>query len=280
MDSKHFRNTWWQMLCMLMIFLLLAACDGSNDPAGDDMAGGENHNGAADTAGTEGEGLDNWLQEVNASEGEILQIGQRLGYGLGYLLYYGDVETLGVDNLIYNALEAHRRRDTGEAASPGDENLIELAEGLVYNPEVELTEQVGQSEEVRAAIMERVVDNQRDLSPQEALDSGNVVGIVALPAPESIGEKFLVYTQDSPDAELEFLGVVIAVDASSQSVDSQEVYSFQGWEELPWLGDATGPFWDDLPAGVSDDPANTDEGRPGVLLLSEEMFTEINDRSS
>ncbi len=278
--NKQTRHSWWQILCVLIMVLLLAACDAANDPAGNDTAADESNNGVADTAGAGNEGLDDWLQEVNANEGETLQIGERLDYGLGYLLYYGEVDSLGVDNLIYNALEAHRRQHTGEAASPGDENLIEITEGLVYDPEVELTEQVGQSEDVRAGILEHVVDSQQDLSPQEALDSGNVVGVVALPAPESIGEKFLVYTQDSPDAQLTFLGVVIAVDATSQSVDNQEVYSFQGWEGLPWLGDAAGPFWDDLPAGVSGDPANTGEGRPGVLLISEEMFGELNGRSS
>lgn len=68
--------------------------------------------------------------------------------------------------------------------------------------------------------------------------------------------------------------VVIAADAVMPDT-TREVYSFQDWTELPWLGDAGGPFWEQLPTGISGDSAATDEGRPGVLLISEQTYRDL-----
>jgi len=204
--------------------------------------------------------------------------GESLDWGLGYLVYYGDVEKLGVDNLIYNALEVHKRLESGDVTadnlSRGAQNLLDLTDGIVYDPSVELTQQIAQTPEIRQTILDRISQDQSGLSPEEALDANEVVGIVALNAAETVGRKYLVYTQNSPDDDFSFLGTVIAADAAPQTAG--EPYSFQNWNELPLLGDAAGPFWDDLPAGVSGDPANTSEGRPGVLLVSEKSFEEIS----
>lgn len=227
-------------------------------------------------AGGEEQTLSSWLQQVNNDEIEAEPIDETLEWNDGYLVYYGPLESLGLDNLIYNALEARRRLDTGEVTednlSQSQQNLLTITEEMAYDSEAELTEQVAQTPEVRSAIMEHVVQSQQDLSPQEALDSDNIVGVFGPPAAESIGSKYLVYGQETPDAEFEFLGVILAVDASRAN---QEPYSVGQWESLRWLGDATGPFWDDLPAGASGDPANTNEGRPGVLLISEATFDQL-----
>jgi hypothetical protein len=267
---------------LLVIILLLTACGTSDEQEATPGSAGagldtETTESAESEAGSGEEALAVWLQQVNSGEIESESIGESLDWGLGYLIYYGSLESLGVDNLIYNALEVHRRLDTGEVTqdnlSQAEQNLLQITEGIEYNSDVALTEQIEQTPEAREAILEHMTQSQRDLSPQEALDSNNVVGIVAPPAPESIGSKYLVYGQESPDADFTFLGVVIAADATSQA--NREPYSVGEWEGLPWLGDAAGPFWEDLPAGASGDPANTEEGRPGVLLISEETFEEI-----
>jgi hypothetical protein len=200
-------------------------------------------------------------------------------YGLGYLLYYGSIDEIGLDNLIYNALLVHRQLDTGEVTtenlSESQQNLLELTEGIEFNPDIDPTEQVGQTPEIREAILGRITQIQTELSPDEALNANQVSGVVAIPSPDDIGRKYLVYAQDSPDSEFEFLGVVVAADAESEESASPETYSFQGWSALPSLGDAAGPFWNELPAGVSGDPNNIDEGRPGVLLISERTYEEI-----
>ncbi len=215
---------------------------------------------------------------INNGELPLESRGESFEWGLGYFVYYGPIETLGLDNLIYNALRAHKRLDTGEVTadnlSQNDQNLIELTEGIEFNPEVDPTEQVAQTPEIRETILARITQNQADLSPDEALDSNEVIGIIALDSPADLGAKYLVYTQETPDAEFVFLGVVIVSDAIGQR-GADETYSFQGWEGLPLLGDAAGPFWNDIPLGLSGDPANIDEGRPGVLLINESKYEEI-----
>lgn len=89
----------------------------------------------------------------------------------------------------------------------------------------------------------------------------------------AIGVKYLVFTQETPDAEFTFLGAIMAVDTVGHQ--RQETYSFQGWEDLPWLGNDTGPFWSDLPTGLSGDPENTEEGPPGILLVSQDTYESI-----
>lgn len=236
----------------------------------------------ADETSVNDQTLDSWLQQVNNDQIESTPMGETLDWGEGYLVYYGPVDSVGIDNLIYNALEVHRRLDTGEVTedtlSESEQNLLEITEGIEYDSEADLTDQIAQTPEIRRSIMEHIAESQTDLTPQEAMDSNNIVGVFGPPAPESIGSKFLVYTQESPDAEYSFLGVILAVDATTQA-NMMEPYSADEWNDLPWLGDASGPFWDDLPAGVSGDPSSTDEGRPGVLLVSEAMFDELSMQS-
>ena len=131
-----------------------------------------------------------------------------------------------------------------------------------------------QSEAVRAALLAHVVDSQSELTPDEALASDNFVGVIAVPAPASIGEKFLAYGQASPSAEFEFAGVVIVVDAtSSQNIGNP--YSYGEWVNLRWLGDASGPFWEALPSSLPNDPTNVTIPRAGVLLINEAVYKDL-----
>lgn len=297
-------NLIWRKLSplLLIVVLLLAACDGDNNNVNDNANLNNNANNLntnvesdldtemdvepqtetdaesdMETAATHDEALTAWLQRVNQGELETANSGDTLDWGYGYVVYYGAMESIGVDNLIYNALEVRRRLDTGEVTeenlTQADENLLTLAEGIAYESGTDLTQQVAQTPEIRNEILAHAADSQANLSPQDALDSDNIVGVIAPPAPESIGQKYLVYTQDSPDAEFTFEGVILAVDATNTT--SAEPYSVDEWNGLTWLGDAGGPFWDDLPAGVSGNPDDTTEGRPGVLLISENTYEQI-----
>lgn len=271
------------VIMMLVGALFLAACDDSDEDSTPEVPA----NDSAETSGSTGEnsqvsnseGLEGFLADMN--EGAVPMMGGEgsLDYGLGYFLHYAPIETTGVDNLIYNALVVHKQLNDGEYTADdmtnGQQNLLNITDGIVFNPEVDLTAQLGQSPEVREAILARLTADQTSMSPDDALESNDVAGIAALKNGADIGRKYLVYGQDTPDSEFEFIGVILIVDASG-SAGGGETYSFQGWENLPLLGDASGPFWNEIPSGVSGDPTNENEGRPGVLLISEQTFQELN----
>jgi hypothetical protein len=285
MKNKRILST----LLLLIAAFLLAACDANEsdtpqdsgvDEQGNPINGDQNDNsGSAGGGGFSGRGIEDWLQRINNDQLPLRNDGDALEWGLGYFLYYLDIDSGALDNLVYNALVVHRQIDTGEISrdslTQNQQNLLDLTEGLQFDPNVDPTEQITQTPEIREAIRARVVQSQQDLSPEEALDSNQVIGVIATRSIEDIGGKYLVYTQDTPDAEFEFLGVVIVIDASGQVGETAETYSFLGWDSLPLLGDAAGPFWNNLPAGVSGDPANRNQGRPGVLLINESTYDDI-----
>jgi hypothetical protein len=229
--------------------------------------------------------IDDWLRQINAGQIESYHeapadgAGQSLRWALGYLTYYGTMETIGLDNLIYNALRAQRKLDTGETTAanqpPNDANLLRLTAGIEMDANQALEAQVAQTPAIRRAISQRIVTDQRALSPEQALAADEVIGVIAIPSPEDLGAKYLVYTQETPDADFVFLGGVIVADAVTRAGPARETYSFQGWQQLPWLGDAAGPFWQQIPTGLSGDPANTNEGRPGVLLVHERHYEAV-----
>lgn len=265
----------------LVFILLLIACtgeDNSETSSSDSTTDTATTTETGETVVTDGDGkLEAWLQQVNTEEIPPVDMGEDINYALGYLRYYGAIESLGLDNLIYHGLLVRNKLETGavtqDTLSQSDQNLLELTEGVEFNPDIDPLEQIAQTPAIREAILGRVVQSQQNLSPEEALASGNIVGIVAPPAPEAVGNKFLVYGQETPDAEFEFIGVVIAADATSNN--TQEPYSVGAWDGLTWLGDGAGPYWESLPVGTSGDPANTNEGRPGVLLISEDTFESL-----
>jgi hypothetical protein len=280
---------------LLAAILLTTACAEMNDdrPAGAEtpVAGAP----ASDppTADIHGIGpsfsqVDEWLQQVRLGEVEryhetaVDDANRSLRWALGYFTYYGALETIGLDNLIYNALRAHVRRATGETTAAyrqtNDRNLLQLSDGIQFDRGMAPENQVAQTPAIRQAILNRIVEQQSHLSPEEALASDEVIGVVALISPEDVGVKYLVYTQAGPEEEFVFLGVVIVVDAIRRSGPGRETYSFQGWRQLAWLGDATGPFWQQLPPGLSGDPDNINEGRPGVLLLHEGEYAALRNR--
>lgn len=233
----------------------------------------------------EADSMDDWLEQIRdgsvPSYHEAPADGAELSFrwGLGYLTYYGSVENVGVDNLIYNALSARVRLATGETTADNlprnDNNLIQITEGIELVPNTPTENQIGQTPELRQAILDRIVSDQHTLSPDDALASGEIIGVIAIPSPEDVGAKYLVYGQETPGADFVFLGVVMVVDAINRSGASAATFSSDGWDHLPWLGDAGGPFWQQVPAGGSGDPTKTTEGRPGVLFVHEEQYQAV-----
>lgn len=69
-----------------------------------------------------GGNLDRWLAQIRNGEIATDNIATSengtgsLAWGMGYLTYYGSIESVGLDNLLYNALRVHRQLDTGEVS--------------------------------------------------------------------------------------------------------------------------------------------------------------------
>jgi hypothetical protein len=246
----------------------------------DDNGGGISEGGFTAVSGND-ERFQRWLEQIRAGDvpsddfDEAARTSEPFQWALGYLTYYGSIEGIGLDNLIYNALRVQRRLATGETTpatlTPNEQNLLDITEGIQHSRDMSLEQQIGQTAAVRAAILERITQDQSRLTPEEALAANEVAGLIGTRSPQDLGGKYLVYYQEEPGSEFEFVGVVIVADVAAQQAAPQ-TYSHGPWQRLPWLGDAAGPFWEQIPTGASGDPTNVEEGKPGVLLVSEEQW--------
>lgn len=214
-----------------------------------------------------------------------------LGFGLGYVTLYGS-EELGIENLVYRgSLVWNLMSNEGlnvEELSEEKRRLYEYSRAA-FDSE---GNQILMGEELYQKIFEKLIaESQEGMTEEEALNSGKIVGFVATRSPEDIGKRFLVYAvdespgEDGLSAEPRFVGLVLAVDtaAGHDWIGTQEstrvgnglgfsTYSLKGWEDLPWIADMTSSLMRQMPAGTSGDPENVNQGRPGVLLVSEAEY--------
>lgn len=137
------------------------------------------------------------------------------------------------------------------------------------------------------SVTKSIVDNQENLTPEAALESGKYVGLIAVPSPLDIGRRLIAYKvepngDNSKQYESKFLGIVLVSDCVQEDhwVDEgyRKTYGFAGWEHnpLPWIAESSEEFNRTLPPGRSGDPDNVLGGRPGLLLLSEERYFKMN----
>lgn len=115
-----------------------------------------------------------------------------------------------------------------------------------------------------------------------ALACNNYVGLISTRSPLDIGSKYLVYGTDVPAYGLrfpQFIGVALVVDCPSEK-DWQDrlsglLYSRNGWRKLSWIADVSERLMSQLPSGVSRNPKHIMEGRPGMILISEDRYHNI-----
>jgi hypothetical protein len=280
------KSKWTYLTALLWLVgaLLMVGCGGTADPQPNRNEAARDQNQNAQDA-EPSDNMENWLRQIRDGDIESYSVAaagdaqQSFRWGRGYLTYYGSMEHIGLDNLIYNGLRAHIRLATGETTADNlplnNDNLLQITDGIQLNQETAPENQTAQTPAIRQAILDRIASDQRALSPDEALASGQIIGVIAIPSPEDLGAKYLVYAQETPDADFVFLGVVMVADTITRAGPGRETYSFQGWQQLPWLGDAAGPFWEQIPSGMSGDPVNTNEGRPGVFFVHETQYQAI-----
>jgi hypothetical protein len=129
----------------------------------------------------------------------------------------------------------------------------------------------------KKSIRASLVD-QSSLSPLEAFQSGQYVGLMANRAPLDRGRRYAVYRVNSPDPATrpEFLGVALTVDCASKETWERgiprQTYNFLGWKGLEWVVESSALMHSLLPTGYSGNPKKLYEGRPGALLVSEDTF--------
>jgi hypothetical protein len=280
------KSKWIHLAALLWMVgaLLTVGCGGTANPQSNRNEATPDQNQNAQDA-EPSDNMQNWLRQIRDGDIESYNVAaagdaeQSFRWGRGYLTYYGSMEHIGLDNLIYNGLRAHIRLATGETTADNlplnNDNLLQITDGIQLNQDTAPENQTAQTPAIRQAILNRVVSDQRTLSPDEALASGEIIGVIAIPSPEDLGAKYLVYGQETPDADFVFLGVVIVADTITRAGPARETYSFQGWQQLPWLGDAAGPFWEQIPSGMSGDSVNTNEGRPGIFFVHETQYQAI-----
>jgi hypothetical protein len=280
------KTKWTRMAVLLSLvgILIMVGCRSAADSQPDSTETTPDQP-QAEQGGATANDMADWLRQIQDGSIDSYNVAaaddaeQSFRWGLGYLTYYGTMSQIGLDNMIYNALRAHIRLATGETTADNlprdDSNLLQITDGIQRDPNTQPENQIGQTPAIRQAILDRVVADQRTLSPDDALASGEIIGVIAIPSPEDIGAKYLVYGQAMPGDDFVFLGVALVVDAIARESASMGAYTYGSWDHLPWLGDAAGPFWEQVPAGGSGDPARTTEGRPGVLFVHEGQYQAV-----
>ena len=227
-----------------------------------------------------------------------------LGSGVGYGTYYGDERTVGQANLIWQGLKMRFDIRAGDLTlqevlqDPLQKRIYDLTQGVSFNDESYLLDQVSTQENVvYQRLNDVIVENQSNLDPQEALDSGEYIGFVATRSPEDIGRRFLIYSSRTPGAEPEFIGVALSVDSAAkvdwigainegQPNELRSVYyevggigerkiSAPAWQDSQFVADISKNIFVQLRNGSGQVTDSVKEVKFGVSLVSEDDFLEV-----
>lgn len=141
---------------ILLVIVLLVACAGTTNsddnsvpatratnrvPTEDEVANDSSEEEAGDPENpAEEDALASWLQQIQTGEIADVRMDADLEWARGFFLYYSSLDSiraLAIDQIIYHALEARRRLDTGEFAEEtvtrNARNLLTIAEGIQYD---------------------------------------------------------------------------------------------------------------------------------------------------
>ncbi len=115
-------------------------------------------------------------------------------------------------------------------------------------------------------------------SPDKDLSTNQYSGgLIATRSPEDIGQKYLVFGVEKEERghSIEYLGASLVVDCAAKKDWNGRLahwrYTHKGWD-LPWIADVSDELMKRLPPGMDSNKNNLNQGRPGLLLVSEENF--------
>jgi hypothetical protein len=117
---------------------------------------------------------------------------------------------------------------------------------------------------------------EKQSSPIEALKSNKISGFIAPRSPNNLFDRFLVYgVEKNQEEKINFLGTALAIDCAARHDWNRRLanwrYTEMGWD-LQWIADVSDSLMKRLPPGLNPDRNDISQGRPGMILVSEENF--------
>lgn len=159
----------------------------------------------------------------------------------------------------------------GNESNPNDNNIVAIV--IKNRKGISLAE-------AKKFIADHLVPSQSNLHPEEAKATGKVVAFGATRSCADLWRIKYLFGIDNPhQPDPRFIGRVMIIDCASQADWENHLansaYSFKGWNRLPWIIDLSRNGFIQLPTGLTGDPNNTGEGRPGVVVIDESLLGEF-----
>lgn len=126
------------------------------------------------------------------------------------------------------------------------------------------------------------MQKQSDLTPEEAKKTGKVVAFGATRGPYDLWKiKYMFGIDDPKNPKPYFIGRFMVIDCAADHDWNPRLatltYSYKGWSNPPlnWLVDLSSNGMIQIPTGYSGQQGNTNEGRPGVVLIDESIIDQM-----
>jgi hypothetical protein len=135
-------------------------------------------------------------------------------------------------------------------------------------------------EQARRFIADHFTPSQLNLDPEAARVSGKVIAFGATRSCADLWKIKYLFVIDNPTRpDPYFIGRVMIIDCAARQDWENHLstvsYSFKGWNRLPWIIDLSRNGFIQLPTGLSGNPNNIGEGRPGVVAIDESLLGEF-----
>ncbi len=184
--------------------------------------------------------------------------GKNLDFGKGWATFHLDENSPIMQTVINNRLKSIQNHPT---ISKEDQNILQLKDHK---------------------LTEFIVEKQSHLSIAEALASKKYLGAVATRGTHDIGQEYVVFTQKTSTAPIEFTGIALCVDNSGDAKNLYKPYKLDGWNKagykntpLEWMLDASANLIKNLPLGRAPSSDYLMSGRPGVIVISRPVYDNL-----
>jgi len=177
----------------------------------------------------------------------------------------GTTSGCSVDQLYNTPLD----RGLGWATYYGEEQYI-VAEVIHNRKGISMSD-------ARSFVNETYMTKQSHLTPEQARATGKVIAYAATRGPKDLWSIKYLFGIDNPtQPQPRFIGRVMIIDMAAPQDWSGNLakltYSYKGWKGLNWIVDLSKNGFVQIPTGYSGQQDNVREGRPGVVLIDENVI--------